>query len=131
MSAPRMPTQMASWLYEPSAPRMATGATSEMYTGTTHDDSPMPTPAQCPATHKLRIVTLGVSGGGRSRGRYETPADFPLQDCSPYRELHVRRESLGFVHRSRASFCRAVRMCQTRSHDSQFFRRCTMYLSAM
>mmetsp|Transcript_1355 Transcript_1355/g.2810 ORF Transcript_1355/g.2810 Transcript_1355/m.2810 type:complete len:229 (+) Transcript_1355:699-1385(+) len=44
MSAPRMPKQMESWLKEPSAPRTAAGATSEMYTGTTQLDSPMPTP---------------------------------------------------------------------------------------
>jgi hypothetical protein len=35
-----------------------------------------------------------------SRGRSATPADFLLQDCSPYSHQHVRRESLGFVHRS-------------------------------
>jgi hypothetical protein len=33
----------------------------------------------------------------------------PLHDCSSYRGLHVRRESVGAVHRSRAKFCRAVR----------------------
>jgi hypothetical protein len=38
--------------------------------------------------------------GGRSRGRFATPADFPPHDCSPFRGLHVHRESLGFVHRS-------------------------------
>jgi hypothetical protein len=43
-----------------------------------------------------------------SRGRFATPADLPLHDCSPYRELDVRRESLGFVHRSRALFCHPV-----------------------
>ena len=37
-----------------------------------------------------------------------SPADFPLQYCSPYRGLHVRRESLGFVHRVRAMFWRPV-----------------------
>ena len=31
--------------------------------------------------------------------RFATPAGFPLQDCNPYRGLHVRRESLGCVHR--------------------------------
>jgi hypothetical protein len=36
-----------------------------------------------------------------SRGRFATPADFPLRDCSPYSHVHVRRESLRFVHRSR------------------------------
>jgi hypothetical protein len=44
----------------------------------------------------------------RSRGRFATPADFTLHDGTPYRGLHARRESLGFVHRSRAIFCRAA-----------------------
>jgi hypothetical protein len=35
--------------------------------------------------------------GDRSRGRFATPADFPLHDSSPYRGLHVRRERLGFL----------------------------------
>jgi hypothetical protein len=43
-----------------------------------------------------------------SRGRFATPADFPRRDCSPYSHVHVRRESLGFVHRPRAIFCRPV-----------------------
>jgi hypothetical protein len=59
---------------------------------------------------KLRIVT---KSNGRdfgweisSRGRFATPAGFTRHECSPYQELHARRESLGFVHRSRAVFCR-------------------------
>jgi hypothetical protein len=48
--------------------------------------------------HKLRIENGGVSGG-RSRGRYATPADFPRHDCSPYSHVHVRCDSLGVVHR--------------------------------
>jgi hypothetical protein len=43
-----------------------------------------------------------------SRGRFTTRADFPRHDCSPYRGLHVRRDFGGFVHRSRAIFCRPV-----------------------
>jgi hypothetical protein len=46
--------------------------------------------------------------GDRSRGRFATPADLPLHDCSPYSHVHARRESLGFVHRSRAILCRPV-----------------------
>jgi hypothetical protein len=57
---------------------------------------------------RWRVVTLGFRVGDRSRGRYATPADFALHDCSPCRGLRVRRESLGFVHRSRAIRCRAV-----------------------
>jgi hypothetical protein len=33
--------------------------------------------------------------GDRSRGRFATPVDSPLQECSPYRGFHVRRERLG------------------------------------
>jgi hypothetical protein len=47
-------------------------------------------------------------GRGRSRGRFATYADFPLHDGSPYSHAHVRREGLGFVHRSRTILCRAV-----------------------
>jgi hypothetical protein len=49
--------------------------------------------------------------GGRSRGRFETPADFlytivaRVLTCSPYSHVRARRESLGFVPRSRAIFC--------------------------
>jgi hypothetical protein len=43
-----------------------------------------------------------------SRGRFATPADFALQDSSPYRGLHARRGSLGFAHRSRTSLYHPV-----------------------
>jgi hypothetical protein len=46
--------------------------------------------------------------GDRSRGRFATPADSPLHDGTPYSHVHVRRESLGFVPRSRTVLCRAV-----------------------
>jgi hypothetical protein len=46
--------------------------------------------------------------GDRSRGRFATYADLLLHDCSPYSHVHVRRECLGFVPRSRAIFCRPV-----------------------
>ena len=46
--------------------------------------------------------------GNRSRGRFATPACFPLHDGTSYRELRARRCDLGFVHRSRANFCRAA-----------------------
>jgi hypothetical protein len=54
------------------------------------------------------VHTLREDGGDRSRGRFATPADFLLHDCSPYSHVHVRRESLGFVPRSRTIFCRPV-----------------------
>jgi hypothetical protein len=47
---------------------------------------------------KKRIVTLGISGVEVAHAR---PADFPRCDCSPCWGLHVHRESLGFIHRSR------------------------------
>jgi hypothetical protein len=50
---------------------------------------------------KLRIVTIGISGG-------RSPADFPRHDGSAYWGLRVRRWGLGFVHRSRTILCRAV-----------------------
>jgi hypothetical protein len=45
----------------------------------------------------------GFRVGDRSRGRFATPADFPLHDCNPYRGLRVRRWGMGFVHRSRTN----------------------------
>jgi hypothetical protein len=50
----------------------------------------------------------GFRVGDRSRGRFATPADLPRQDCSAYRGLHVRRESLGCVARSRTILFRPV-----------------------
>jgi hypothetical protein len=47
-------------------------------------------------------------GGMSSRDRFATPADFRRHDCTPYRGLHERRESLGVVHRSRTIFCRPL-----------------------
>jgi hypothetical protein len=72
------------------------------------------------AKQKLRIVR-GFGWEDRSRGRYATPADFPLHDGTPYRGQRVRRWGLGFVHRSRTIFCRAVPNRRIRS----FFHRCT------
>jgi hypothetical protein len=60
--------------------------------------------------------------GDRSRGRYATPADFPLHDGTLYRGLQVRLWGLGFVHRSRAIFCRPVP--NTRVTICNFFHRC-------
>ena len=56
------------------------------------------------ANRNGRDFGWGIAHGGR----YATPADFPRHDGTAYRELHVRRWVLGFVHRSRAIFCRAV-----------------------
>jgi energy-coupling factor transporter ATP-binding protein EcfA2 len=53
------------------------------------------------ATEKVANPDVGDLGGrDRSRGRFATPADFPRHDCSPYSHVHVRRESVGCVHRS-------------------------------
>jgi hypothetical protein len=46
--------------------------------------------------------------GDRSRSRFATPAESPLRGCSPYSHLHIRRDRLGFVHRSRAIFYHPV-----------------------
>jgi hypothetical protein len=54
---------------------------------------------------KLRI---GTRVGDRSRGRFATPADSPQHD-SPCPHVYVRRERLGFVHRSWTLFCRPMR----------------------
>jgi hypothetical protein len=43
-----------------------------------------------------------------SRRRFATPANSPLQDCSPYSHAHARRESVGFVHRSRTNICNTL-----------------------
>jgi hypothetical protein len=56
------------------------------------------------AMKKLRIVTVGISGGGSLTRQSRTPADSPPQDCSPYRGLHVRRWGLGLVHHA-MHFC--------------------------
>jgi hypothetical protein len=64
---------------------------------------------------------LGIRVGDRSRGRFATPADFPQHDGTPYRGLHVRRERLGFVPRSRAIFCRSAP--NPNSYDSQLCHR--------
>jgi hypothetical protein len=45
---------------------------------------------------KVASRLLGISDG-RSRGRFATPADYPLHDGSPSREPHVRRGNLGVV----------------------------------
>ena len=58
----------------------------------------------------------------RSRGRYATPANFPQHGCSLYRRLRVSRWGLGFVHRSRAIFCRAVANPNVTIRN--FLRRC-------
>jgi hypothetical protein len=69
--------------------------------------APVSAAAAMPAMNKLRLAT-GFRVEDRSRGRYATPVDFPLHDTSTYRGLRVRRWGLGFVHRSRTIFCRAV-----------------------
>ena len=75
------------------------------------------------AMKKLRIVTLGIRVGDRSRGRYATP---PISRYgSPYSHVHVRRWGLGFVHRSKAILCR--RTCQTLK--SRFATSSSLYLS--
>jgi hypothetical protein len=73
----------------------------------------------------------GKSESGRISGRRfrhaavaTIPADFPLHDRSPYSYEHVRRESVGFVHPSRAILCRAV---PNPKFDSQLLHRGTLW----
>ena len=63
---------------------------------------------RCPTTKSQPNRYVGFRVGDRSRGRFATPADFPRHDGTPYRRLRARRWGLGFVHRSRTIFCRAV-----------------------
>ena len=44
----------------------------------------------------------------RPRGRFATPADFPIDACSPCSHVHVRRERLGFVPRFEEPFCSSL-----------------------
>jgi hypothetical protein len=61
------------------------------------------------AMRNLRLLDCWeFRSGGRSRGRFATPTDSPLQDRRPYRVLHARRERVGCVHRSSTISCRAV-----------------------
>ena len=63
-----------------------------------------------PESSNEKVANRTVLGfrGDRSRGRFAMPADFPHQDCSPYRGLHVRCERLGFDPLSRTNLCRPV-----------------------
>jgi hypothetical protein len=61
--------------------------------------------ARCPYSD-ARVANQTDSGfgwerEGSSHGRFATPADFPPQECSPYRGRHARRDSWGGVSRSR------------------------------
>jgi hypothetical protein len=44
---------------------------------------------------KVANRNVGFRVGDRTRGRFATPAYFPVHGCSPFRGLHVRRERLG------------------------------------
>jgi hypothetical protein len=73
---------------------------------------------------RLRIiVTVGISGGGSAHAAVSPRPPIPPHDCSPYSHVHVRRGSLGFVHRSRTSFCRPA----PNPNDAirNFLHRCT------
>jgi hypothetical protein len=63
--------------------------------------------------NKLRIVTVGISGGRSLTGPLRDGRRFPSTRGYPVPKLHVRRRGLGFVHRSRVPF--SVAPCQTRS----------------
>ena len=72
------------------------------------------------AMWELRIGRTGIRVGEMSsrapRGRFATPAQPPLHDCSPYRGQHERRESVGAVPRSRSL---SAAPCRPYSSNSQ------------
>ena len=76
--------------------------------------APLPRPALVAAhlhrrwEKKLRIVALGTSGGRSAHAALRDAHRFPSTRWYLYRGLRVRRWGLGFVHHSRAIFCRAV-----------------------
>jgi hypothetical protein len=62
--------------------------------------SPKPQPtALIHSVHAAQLPTLEST---------LAPGDSPRHEGTPFRGLHVRRERLGFVHRSRTLVCRAV-----------------------
>jgi hypothetical protein len=62
--------------------------------------------------------------GDRSRGCFTTPADFPLQDCSPYRGLHAAKFWDFPSFKDRFLSPRANPTC----YDWFFFRRLFIYV---
>ena len=60
--------------------------------------------------HEVANRTVGVSLGWEvaHEAVLRRPPNFPRHDCSPYSYVHVRRESLEYVHHSRAVLCRPV-----------------------
>jgi hypothetical protein len=75
-----------------------------------------------------KVANRDVRGSGwemSSRGRFGTPADSPLHDCSPDQGLHARREGLGFVRRSRTLFCRPVPSLRVTTRNFVVAGRCT------
>jgi hypothetical protein len=60
------------------------------------------------AMKQLRIVTFRISGGKAPAAVSRRPPVSLDTEGTPHRGLHVRRERLGGVHRSRTSFCRPV-----------------------
>jgi hypothetical protein len=69
-----------------------------------------------------KVATRDVRDFGRAiahEARFATPTDSPRHDGSAYSHVHVRRERVGFVHRSRVIFCRPVPKSLT--YDSQLF----------
>jgi hypothetical protein len=55
------------------------------------------------------VRTRWILVGDEPTRRFPTPAKFLSHECSPYPELHVRRESEAVVRRTRAVFCHAIR----------------------
>jgi hypothetical protein len=92
------------------------GAQGYASTSELRSRNPVWTSQRQTAMNKLRIVTLWIPGGDRSRGRFATPADFPLRDCRPYSHVNVRCERLGFVRIVQGPFSVAPRKSVTIHH---------------
>ena len=67
-----------------------------------------------PAVFQKAFRAISYRGGGRGGAANRTgatPAEFflSLHECSPCRELHVRRNRVGYAHRLKAIFCAPCR----------------------
>mmetsp|Transcript_15617 Transcript_15617/g.46084 ORF Transcript_15617/g.46084 Transcript_15617/m.46084 type:complete len:276 (+) Transcript_15617:541-1368(+) len=70
-SAVRMPTQIMSWFSVPRAPRIAVGAISLMYVGTSAEDSPIAIPVmKRPTTIVEKLPEYALSSGPSSIGAH-------------------------------------------------------------
>ena len=94
-----MPTVIANWYSETSAPRTLAGATSEMYSGATTELKPMPMPTtNRPAS---RTPSLGVNADTIAPTKKMIPADQerqPPADRIGHRSGHRRAQDAADQH---------------------------------